>query len=120
MAPKQILTTLRYSTLFRRHAPLSLSPYLLKCSEALVQAEEYDSDKFLVALVKIQQLLNRVADIIPYGDDDAARSLQYAPIHMALTATHKELEALIRQQPPEVECNSRWCLLYVDSSSNAR
>lgn len=97
----------RCSTLFRRHAPMTFNPYFLKCCETLAAAEEYDSDKFLVALVKIQQLLNRVADIIPYGDDDEARCVQYAPIHMALTAAQKELEALIRQQPPEVECNSR-------------
>lgn len=86
---------------------MTLNAYLLKCCEALASSEEYDSDKFLVALVKIQQLLNRVAEIIPYGDDDAARSVQYEPIHMALTAAQKELEVVVRQQPPEVECNSR-------------
>ncbi|KAJ4390949.1 hypothetical protein N0V93_004548 [Gnomoniopsis smithogilvyi] len=94
------------STMFRRHGPMTLNPYLVKSCEALALLDEYDSDKFLVALVKIQQLLNRVADIIPYGDDEAARSVQYAPIHMAITAAQKELEAVVRQQPPEVECNT--------------
>lgn len=84
---------------------MTLNPYMLKCCETLAEAEEYDSDRFLVALVKIQQVLNRVADIIPYGGDDAARGVQYAPVHMALTAARKELEVLVRQQPPEVECN---------------
>lgn len=86
---------------------MTFTSYLLKCCDALAEAEEYDSDKFLVALVKIQQLLNRVADIIPYGDDDAARGMEFAPIYMALTATQKELDALMRQQPPEVECNCK-------------
>lgn len=84
-----------------------LNPYLLKCCDTLAEAEEYEWDKFLVTLVRIQQLLNRTAEIIPYSDDDAARRVQYTPIHMALTATQKELEALVRQQPPEVECNSK-------------
>lgn len=81
------------------------NPYLLKCCDTLAEAGEYDSDKFLVALVRIQQLLNRAADVIPYSDDDTTRHVQYTPIHMALTAAQKELETLIRQQPPEVECN---------------
>ncbi|CAN8103248.1 unnamed protein product [Discula destructiva] len=99
-------TTSLYSTLFRRHPPMIFNPYLLKCCNTLAEADEYDSDKFLAALVRIQQLINRAADIIPYGEDGTARRVQYTPIHMALTAAHKELETLVRQQPPEVQCNT--------------
>lgn len=84
---------------------MSYGSYLSKCCDALGEAQEYDSDKFLVAMVKIQHLLNRGADIIPYSDDEAAHRIQYTPSHMALTAIQRELEALIREQPPEVECN---------------
>ncbi|KAL1882941.1 hypothetical protein Daus18300_000579 [Diaporthe australafricana] len=80
--------------------------YLVKCCDEVEHAREYDSDSFLVALVKMQQLLGRAADVLPYGDDDASRRVNYAPIHMALTAVRKELDALVRAQPPEVECNS--------------
>ncbi|KUI55062.1 Transcriptional regulator WAR1 [Cytospora mali] len=94
------------STFFRRHNPLYYGSYLDKCREEIEQAQEYDSDKFLVALVRIQQLLSRAAELIPYGDDEASRRVNYAPIHMALTSIRKELDALIRDQPPEVECNA--------------
>ncbi|KAK2613327.1 hypothetical protein N8I77_000248 [Diaporthe amygdali] len=94
------------SALFRRHNPMTYSSYLTKCCDEIEQAREYDSDSFLVTLVKIQQLLGRAAEIIPHGDDEASRRVNYAPIHMALTVIRKELDALVRQQPPEVECNS--------------
>lgn len=95
----------RLSGFFRRHNPLTYSSYLAKCCDEIEQAREYDSDSFLVALVKIQQLLGRAADLVPYSDDEAMRSVNYAPIHMAITAIRKELDVLVRQQPPEVECN---------------
>lgn len=58
-----------------------------------------------MAVVKIQQLLNRAADIIPSADDEMATRSPYAPYHMALSAVRKELDALVREQPAEVECN---------------
>lgn len=85
---------------------MSFNSYLSKCCEVLADAQEYDSDKFLLAMVKIQRLLTRGADIIPHSDDpDAERHIQYTPAHMALTSIQKELAALMREQPPEVECN---------------
>lgn len=87
---------------------MTYSSYLDRCREQIEHAQEYDSDKFLVALIRIQQLLGRAAELIPYGDDEASRRINYAPVHMALTAIHKELDVLIRDQPPEVECNGMW------------
>ncbi|KAK7743268.1 hypothetical protein SLS53_004353 [Cytospora paraplurivora] len=89
-----------------RHNTLVYNSYLERCREEVAQAQEYDSDKFLAALVKIQQLLGRAAELIPYGDDEVSRRANYPPIHMALTAIRKELDALVRELPPEVECNS--------------
>lgn len=95
----------RLSGFFRRHNPMTYSSYLVKCCDEIEKAREYDSDSFLVALVRIQQLLGRAADLLPYGEDDSSRNVNYAPTHMAITAIRKELETLVRQQPPEVECN---------------
>lgn len=95
----------RLSAFFRRHNVLVYNSYLERCREEVAQAQEYDSDKFLAALVKIQQLLGRAAELIPYGDDEVSRRANYPPIHMALTAIRKELDALVRNLPPEVECN---------------
>lgn len=98
----------RLSSFFRRHTPLTYSSYLVRCCDEIEKAREYDSDGFLVALVKIQQLLGRASELIPYGDDYASRSVNYAPIHMAIASVRRELDALVRQQPPEVECNCRF------------
>lgn len=84
--------------------------YLSKCCETIAEAQEYDSDKFLLAMVKIQRLLIRGADIIPYGDEEATRRIQYTPAHMALSSIQRELEVLLREQPPEVECNGAYVL----------
>lgn len=97
----------RLSGFFKRHNPMTCSSYLVKCCDEIEKAREYDSDSFLVALVKIQQLMGRAADLLPYGDDDASRNVNYAPVHMTITAIRKELDALVRRQPPEVECNCK-------------
>ncbi|KAF3768090.1 hypothetical protein M406DRAFT_289423 [Cryphonectria parasitica EP155] len=94
------------ASLFRRHHPMSYSSYLQKCCEVIAEAQEYETDKFLVALIKIHQLLNRAADIIPYNDGELTSQIPYTPSHMALTAIQKELETVIRQQPAEVEMNA--------------
>jgi hypothetical protein len=86
---------------------MTYGSYLLKCCGEIEKAREYDSDAFLVALVKIQQMLGRAAEIIPYADEYASRSVNYAPVHMAIASVRKELDALVRQQPPEVECNCK-------------
>jgi hypothetical protein len=76
------------------------------CCDALQNAQEYDSDKFLVALVRMQGLLGRIADISPGPDVDSVEPrVAYAPFHMAMASIRKELDALVENQPPEVECN---------------
>lgn len=84
---------------------MTYTSYLAKCCKEVDEAQEYDSDKFLVTLVKLQQLLNKGADLIPYSDDEAERRIPYPPSHMALTSVQREMEVLIREQPPSVECN---------------
>lgn len=95
---------------------MTYSSYLLKCCDEIEKGREYDSDGFLVALVRIQQLLGRAAELIPHGDDYASRSVNYAPIHMAIASVRRELDALVRQQPPEVECNCRFSPLAMSLS----
>lgn len=84
---------------------MTYTPYLARCCEILGETQEYDSDKFLVAMVKIQRLLDCGAEVVPDNEDDPAHSVQYTPCHMALTSIQKEMEVLVRDQPPEVECN---------------
>lgn len=98
------------ATLFRRHHPMNHNAYLAKCCASLAHVQEYDSDRLLVALVRMQQIVNRGADLVPYpdddGEDDDDKSPPYTPVHMALNALQKEMEALVREQPADVECNA--------------
>lgn len=97
---------------------MACTSYMAKCCNEIDETQEYDSDKFLVALVKLQQLLDKVADLIPYSDDEAGRSVQYAPHHMALTSVQRDIEALIREQPPSVECNGTSQSIHPQSGQN--
>lgn len=104
----------RCSTLFRQHHPMNHNSYLSQCCQSLQQVQEYDSDRFLVALVRMQQILNRGADLVPdVGDDDdnngnnlSTPRAHYTPVHMALGSLQSEMEALVREQPADVECQA--------------
>ncbi|KAJ5188374.1 hypothetical protein N7472_007388 [Penicillium cf. griseofulvum] len=67
---------------------------------------EYDSDKFLVVLVRIQQLVMRVSDALPSPElnDNAGNSLD-APLHMIMATARNQLDALVQNQPLKVGCN---------------
>lgn len=94
---------------FRRSCALPLNQYLNHCCEVIHDSEDYDSDKFLVTLVKMQRIINRVADSIPHADaESTTRYVFYSPLTMTLAAVRKELDTLIRDQPPEVECNGKY------------
>lgn len=91
---------------------MNYNSYLLKCCESLEQTQEYDSDRFLVAVVKMQQILTRGADIIAHSDDGGGvRRIHYTPLHMALSSMQREMETLIREQPADVECNGLFLTL---------
>lgn len=117
------LTFPRYSTLFRRHHPVGHNSYLSKCCHSLARVQEYDSDRFLIALIKMQQvILNRGADIVPDIDDDeeeespdaSSPRAHYPPVHMTLCALQREMEALVRAQPADVQGQA---LLYLHANS---
>jgi hypothetical protein len=69
-------------------------------------AQEYDSDKFAVAIIYMQRLLTRVSDAIPHPDqDENASQVMTAPLYMIMATSRKELDQLVRSQPPEVQSN---------------
>lgn len=76
----------------------------MHCCETLLAAQEHDSDRFLVALIYMQRLLTRVSDIIPHPDqdEDGCRAMD-ASLHITMVTTGKELDELVRRQPPEVQ-----------------
>lgn len=81
------------------------TPYVSHCCDVLLSAQEHDSDKFLVALVRMQQLGARVADALPSPETDDSPQSMNGSVYMTMTTAQKELDALARSQPPEVQRN---------------
>jgi hypothetical protein len=73
----------------------------------LLSAQEYDSDKFLVALVRMQRLLGRVADAFPNPESDDSPLAMNGAVYMMISTAQKELDALVRGQPSEVQRNGK-------------
>ncbi|KAK4158310.1 hypothetical protein C8A00DRAFT_10977 [Chaetomidium leptoderma] len=93
------------SALFQRTGKAMHTPYVSHCCDVLLSAQEHDSDKFLVALVRMQQLGARVADALPSPETDDSPQSMNGSVYMMMTTAQKELDALARSQPPEVQRN---------------
>lgn len=98
----------RISTLFRRIYGLPHTPYVARCCDILQHAQEYDSDKFLIALVRMQRLVLRIHEVTPTPHlDTTLPHAFYGSIYMTMATVKKELDALVESQPPDVECNGK-------------
>lgn len=76
----------------------------------LLGAHEYESDAFLVALVRLQRIAYRIYTVLPNPDTDPAPAWSsYAPMFMSIKAIRRELDALVESQPAEVKNH---CALY--------
>lgn len=86
--------------------PIPFTGYLNHCCDTLLEARENESDKLLVALVRIQRLLGRVHAAFPNpeADSDAPR-ISYTSLHMVITTIRKELDVLVEKAAPEIEEN---------------
>lgn len=80
--------------------------YLSHCCDVLLSAQEHDSDKFLVALVRTQRLLGHVADTFPDLESEDTSLLSFnGSVYMVMSTAQKELDALVRSQPSEIQRN---------------
>ncbi|OJJ51247.1 hypothetical protein ASPZODRAFT_127282 [Penicilliopsis zonata CBS 506.65] len=101
------------ATLFRRIRCFGNTPYLTRCCEAVLEAQEYESDQLLVSLVRMQRLLARISDSFPGPDvDETPGPFLDAPLHMVMATTRKEIDALVQSQPPEVKNNALFWIHY--------
>jgi hypothetical protein len=70
----------------------------------VLAAQEYDSDKFAVAIIYMQRLLTRVSDAIPHpNQDENVTQSMTAPLYMIMATARKDLDRLVQSQPPEVQ-----------------
>ncbi|KAK2672365.1 hypothetical protein RAB80_012444 [Fusarium oxysporum f. sp. vasinfectum] len=88
------------SPYFRKSTIFHWSTHLASCCENLTEAREYESDIYLVSLVRMQHLADRGFSAIPAIDPfDPTPPTFHAVTAMALDTVHRELENYFKLQP---------------------
>ncbi|KAF5261659.1 hypothetical protein FOXYS1_7640 [Fusarium oxysporum] len=92
------------SPYFRKSTIFHWSTHLASCCENLTEAREYESDIYLVSLVRMQHLADRGFSAIPAIDPfDPTPPAFHAVTAMALDTVHRELENYFKLQPEIVK-----------------
>ncbi|KAK4034173.1 hypothetical protein C8A01DRAFT_18978 [Parachaetomium inaequale] len=85
---------------FQQLDPMIFSPYVQQCLRELEQAGELDSDAYLVQLVKMQHLSQRIAYLNGcYEVDMGSENIAKAPTSGYIFALQAELDELQRNMP---------------------
>ncbi|CAM1503117.1 Fc.00g078930.m01.CDS01 [Cosmosporella sp. VM-42] len=108
------------AALFRRGGQLPWNAYLSHCCDSLLEAHEYETDIYLVALVRMQHVVDRVYTIIPLPSaevhesalHDPAPSVYRAPYDMIINGARKELESFAKMQPDCIRQNKNFWAYY--------
>ncbi|KAG8668594.1 hypothetical protein FPOAC1_007977 [Fusarium poae] len=89
---------------FRKSTLLNWSTHLSQCCDSLVEGNEFESDAYLVSLVRMQHMADRGYSIIPAIDlmDPTPRTFN-AVTAMALDNVHRELDKFFEAQPDTVK-----------------
>ncbi|KAL9565924.1 hypothetical protein ACKAV7_010106 [Fusarium commune] len=92
------------SPYFRKSTIFHWSTHLASCCGNLTEAREYESDIYLVSLVRMQHLADRGFSVIPAIDPfDPTPPTFHAVTAMALDTVHRELENYFKLQPEIVK-----------------
>jgi hypothetical protein len=98
----------RVETLFDRFRIFRNTTYVSCCCDALIDFQGYESDRFLVTLVRMQCILTRVCDIIPNINSVNGKetgNVFSVPIYVIMSNARKDLDELVSGLPPDVESN---------------
>ncbi|KAM0293364.1 hypothetical protein ACHAO9_002088 [Fusarium lateritium] len=91
------------SPYFRKSTIVNWSAHLSQCCDTLAETREYESDLYLVALVRMQHIADRGFSVIPAIDpSDPTPPTFQAVTAMALDTVHRELESFFKSQPDSV------------------
>lgn len=84
------------------------SNHLSQCCDHLIEAREYESDLYLVALVRMQHLAERGFSAIPAVDYlDPTPPTFRGHVAMTMNNVQRELERLSKFQPDSVKQNRK-------------
>jgi len=82
--------------------PFPYTGYLDHCCDVIHRAREYESDAFLVSMIQMQRLVSRIQTAFPSpGSEVMGAQPMTAAGYMTMSATRKELDGLLRNEPPQ-------------------
>lgn len=100
------LTGIRLSPYFRKSTLFNWSTHLSQCCDNLLESNEFESDAYLVSLVRMQHMADRGFNVIPAIDPlDPTPPTFHAVTAMALDNVHRELEKYFEAQTDAVKNN---------------
>jgi hypothetical protein len=100
-----VVNCLRYSWCLKKIEGLQYSPYIEYCCQALLEAAEYESDIILVALVRVQAIIETAnRNLLSRG-----RPGEKAPVWMHVKSSQFELQTYWNSLPPNVQQNRGSC-----------
>ncbi|KAF3923628.1 hypothetical protein ABW21_db0205291 [Orbilia brochopaga] len=79
---------------FRKRVPLHFSTYMRRVQQTFVENPEFESDRHMVLLLKIQKLQEDICESFRYHDPDVAGKQDIVRIQMSLKAFHSVLKEL--------------------------
>ncbi|KAH8885935.1 hypothetical protein GQ53DRAFT_658903 [Thozetella sp. PMI_491] len=101
------------AVLFRRLHLFPYTSYIAHCCAQLEERREYDSDRLLVSLIRLQCFLGRIYTTFPNPEVDNSDPCDFnAPMHMALSSIRTELESLKTSAPADVQSNCLFEVIY--------
>ncbi|MCJ1312744.1 hypothetical protein MMC25_006420 [Agyrium rufum] len=99
----------------RKIEALPFSKYMDECCNVISEAQEYQSDVFLLRLVKLQTIVDRMTSSLPYEDVESGQRAS-ATTEMVIKALQNELEIFKSSLPPQLQQDSVLLLHYYSAS----
>lgn len=88
--------------MFQRVEALSYTHHMDAALRALVDANEYAGDALLAQLVRVQQLVQQMAEVVPYDEPQSSRG-SVAPLTMHLRSLERSLQEFQNSLPPSLQ-----------------
>ncbi|WQF85940.1 Putative zn(2)Cys(6) fungal-type DNA-binding domain-containing protein [Colletotrichum destructivum] len=85
----------------RRYSQIQFTPHLVRCSKAIREASELPSDQQLLALIRMQNVGDRIRAVFPSPDRDEGEPLPIFREHfnVVLSSIRKEILAIALEEP---------------------
>ncbi|KAI9147990.1 Transcription factor himD [Paramyrothecium foliicola] len=91
---------------FQQLDPMIFSPYMKRCLQELETAGEFDSDAYLVQLIRLQEFSQRIADLKSLDEvEEGPETVAKAPLSGYITAFRNEFETIRASMPQSLRSN---------------